>query len=65
MPKTDKKGAVLFEDLLFEQADYRRDSAGRKRPFVKGKREDYKSAPSFAEKVTERDIKRLRGNLDS
>ena len=65
VPKTDKKGAVLFEDLLFEQADYRRDSAGRKRPFVKGKREDYKSAPSFAEKVTERDIKRLRGNLDS
>jgi hypothetical protein len=57
------KGAMLFEDLLFERADFQKDKTGRKRPLVKGKREDYSAAPFFAEKVTKQDIERLRDSL--
>lgn len=60
-----KRGAVLFEDLLFEQADYQRDKLGqRKRPLLKGRRDDFTAAPSFSEKVSKTDLKRLRNSLD-
>ena len=44
----EKRGAVLFEDMLFEKADYLRDKLGRKRPLVTGKRDGFESAPAFA-----------------
>ena len=59
----ESTGAVLFEELLFEHASYERDRTGRKRPLVRGKREDYKAAPSFAEKVKKEDLQRLRDGL--
>ena len=60
----EKRGAVLFEDMLFEKADYLRDKLGRKRPLVTGKRDGFESAPAFATKVSENDLKRLKLSLD-
>ncbi|XP_020912942.1 uncharacterized protein LOC110250672 [Exaiptasia diaphana] len=61
----EKRGAVLFEDLLFEKADCGRDDCGgRKRPIISGKRTNFEAAPAFATKVTKNDLKRLRSSLD-
>ena len=51
----EKRGAVLFEDLLFEQADYQKDKPGRKRPIVKGRREGFNVVLAFSEKLTKND----------
>ena len=41
-----KAKAVKFEDIIFENADYERDTERkRKRPIVKGKRENYCATP--------------------
>ena len=51
-------GAVLFEDLLFENADYDKGKHGRNRLFVRAKR-DHNSCPTFSLDVTKTYIQRL------
>jgi len=55
----EKRGAVLFEGLLFEQADYPKEKLGCKHPIVKGRREGFNTAPTFSEKVAKSDLKQM------
>ncbi len=59
--KSDSKGPVLFEDLIFPQDTYEKDQKGRKRPLVQGKRDSYIST---TEKVMKHDLEKLKSGLE-
>ncbi|CAB4036604.1 Hypothetical predicted protein, partial [Paramuricea clavata] len=65
VPRTDELDEpVLYEDITFEKASYKKDASGRKHSTEKRQMTDYNPIPHFARQTSQSKIKEFANELE-